>query len=188
MIHNALTIIKNKLEQNLINRFGLDERIVVINGLVEHDGQVPQKNQNKMVLTLINLEEETNKQFIGGQQKFSGSSAKINPAVVFNLVLLFTANFDDYEEALKFLNATITFFQANNSINTQNTPDLTDGISKLNFDIETANYREIHSLWSAMGAKYQPSIIYKVRSLVIQAGQLVTERAQIKGISSGVTP
>jgi hypothetical protein len=50
----------------------------------------------------------------------------------------------------------------------------------LNFEIENASYFEIHNLWSAMGAKYQPSIIYKVRHVTVQGNE-------IKAIAGAVT-
>lgn len=188
MLHTALKTVKNKLEQYLANRFGLDEHIVVLNQLVEHDGKSPQKNQNKMVITLINLDHETNKQYMSNMQRgVDNAYAKVNPSILFNMDLLFTAHFDDYEESLKFLNTTITFFQANNSLNHQNTPELPDDIKMLNFEVENSSYREIHNLWSAMGAKYKPSIIYKVRSIQIQANQTESRHAGVDQVSNGVT-
>lgn len=181
MIQTALVFIKKKLDQYLVNRFNLDESITVLNHLLSPDGSYPQKNQNKMVITLINLDYDTNKQYQDSQQRVKDNGiARINPALLFNIDLLFTASFDDYEEALKFLNATIAFFQSHNSFNAKTTPDIPNGIKMLNFEIENASYFEIHNLWSAMGAKYQPSIIYKVRHVTVQGNE-------INGIVSAVT-
>jgi hypothetical protein len=181
MIQTALVFIKKKLDQYLVNSFKLDESVTVLNHLIDRDGSYPTKNQNKMVMTLINLDYETfNKQFQNSQRTSGINIVKTNPAIHFNLDLLFTASFDDYEEALKFLTATITFFQSNNSLNSQATPDIPDEIKKLNFEIEKTSYFEIHNLWNAMGAKYQPSIIYKVRHITIQSDE-------IKAIVSAVT-
>lgn len=188
MIHMALKAIKDKLELYLKVRFGLDQNIAILNQLVEHDGKELKQNQNKVVITLINLDHETNQQYIGSQQRSSTSSfLNINPAIHFNMDLLFTAIFDDYEEALKFLNATISFFQANNSINNKNTPELPAGIKSLKFEIENSNYHQIHSLWSAMGAKYQPSIIYKVRHVTVQADQVATVSQSVSDVASNVS-
>ncbi|MDD5754264.1 MAG: DUF4255 domain-containing protein [Methylococcales bacterium] len=175
MIQTALVFIKKKLDQYLVNSFKLDESIAVLNHLVGQDGSCPKKNQNKMVITLINLDYETFKQFQNPSQRTKDNSiVKTNPAVQFNVDLLFTACFDDYEEALKFLTATIAFFQSNNSFNSKTTPDIPNGIKTLNFEIEKTSYFEIHNLWNAMGAKYQPSIIYKVRHISIQSSEIKT--------------
>lgn len=189
MIKTALVFIKQQLDQQLVNRFSLDESIVILNHLLEPDGGVPQKNQNKMVITLINLDHETAKQYYGGQLRTPGGNiTKVNPALHFNADLLFTANFDDYEEALKFLNATIGFFQANNSFNSKTTPDIPAPIKMLNFDIEKSTYAEIHNLWSAMGAKYQPSIIYKVRHLTIASDEVKAIVTSVTDLAVGVQP
>lgn len=181
MIQTSLLFIKKKLDQYLTLRFKLEESITVLNHLISQDGSYPQKNQNKMVITLINLDYDTNKQFQSKQQRLSDNDfIKTNPAIQFNVDLLFTASFDDYEEALKFLNATIAFFQSNNSLNAKTMPDIPSGIKMLNFEIENASFFEIHNLWNAMGAKYQPSIIYKVRQISIQ-------NDEIKAIVRGVT-
>lgn len=180
MIQTALVFIKKKLDQHLVNRFNLDESIAVLNHLISQDGNYPQKNQNKMVITLINLDYDTFKQFQNPTQRAKDNGiVKSNPSIQFNLDLLFTACFDDYEEALKFLTATITFFQSNNTFNLKTNPDIPDGITMLNFEIEKTSYFEIHNLWNAMGAKYQPSIIYKVRHVSIQ-------NSEIKAVSNAV--
>ena len=173
MLQTALMFIKKKLDQYLTNQFEVEESITVLNHLISQDGSFPQKNQNKMVITLINLDYETNKQFYGAQQRVRESHvAQVNPSVLFNVDLLFTASFDDYEEALKFLNATIAFFQTFSTFNHKNMPDLPKGIKMLNFDIANASFFEIHNLWSAMGAKYQPSIIYKLRHVTVQSDEV----------------
>jgi len=169
MIQSTLVFIKQKLDQYLVNLFTLDENITVLNHLVNQDGSYPQKNKNKMVLTLINLDHGTDKQSKDAKLRAQDNAiGKINPPTRLNIDLLFTASFDDYEQALKVLNATITFFQSNNSFNAKTAPDIPSGIKTLNFDIENISYLEIQNLWSAMGAKYQPSIIYKIRAVTVQ--------------------
>jgi hypothetical protein len=189
MIQNTLLFVKNKLDQYLKNRFKLDESIAVLNHLVSQDGSYPQKNQNKMVITLINLDYDTNKQYHSKQYRMGDNDfVKTNPSIQFNVDLLFTASFDDYEESLKFLNATIAFFQSNNSFNAKTTPDIPIGIKMLNFEIENASYFEIHNLWNAMGAKYQPSIIYKVRQVVIQSDEIKSIIRSVTDVDAKARP
>lgn len=172
MIQSALVFIKNKLDQYLTRHFDLHESIAVLNHLVNQDGSFPEKNKNKMLITLINLDYETHKQFQSASQRLSDNGfAKMNPSVQFNIDMLCTASFDDYEESLKFLSATIAFFQSHNTFNIKTTPDIPQGIKTLTFEIENTSYFETHNLWSAMGAKYQPSIIYKVRQVSIQTAE-----------------
>ena len=187
MLNQSLLMVKQKLEQYLTNNFALQESIVVLNQLVEPDGSEPQKNQNKMVITLINLVEEKIKQYNGEHNKsVARSVVKVNPPQHFNMYLLFTANFDDYEEALKFLTATIGYFQANNVLEGMVHNELGEQqtINNLKFEIEDANYHQLHSLWNAMGAKYRPSMMYLVRYITIQRNQVKTITPQIHDVGS----
>lgn len=170
MINNALQFTSNSLDQFLKNSFALDENKVILNNLIDSDGSIPTINQNKVVLSLINIERETVKAFnVRNHQLSNGSYANINPVERFNLDILVSANFDDYSETLKFLNAVILFFQINTSLSVHTSAAIPKGLNKLEFEMEKLTYQQMQSLWTAMGAKYQPSIIYKMRLLTIQA-------------------
>lgn len=187
MISTALIFIRKKLDQHLINRFQLDESITVLNHLVSEDGSSEKKNRNKMVITLINLDYETHKQYQDTKHRLGDNGViKTNPASQFNLDVLFTACFEDYEESLKFLSTTIAFFQSHNSLNAKTTPDIPPGIKALNFEIENTSFFETHNLWSAMGAKYQPSVIYKVRHVTIQSDEIQRVSSLITGTDASV--
>ncbi|ALL06176.1 hypothetical protein AQ505_12150 [Pedobacter sp. PACM 27299] len=169
MINRALKFTSDALDQFLINRFALDESKVVMNKVIDSNGQVPMLNQNKIIVSLINIERETAKAYhIRNHPVSNGSFVNINPAERFNLDILMSANFDDYSESLKFLNAVILFFQVNTSLSVNNSSAFPIGLDKLEFDIEKLTYQQMHSLWTAMGAKYQPSVVYKMRLLTIQ--------------------
>lgn len=172
MIGNALQFTASVLDQFIKNKFGLDESKVMLNCLIEANGSIPQRNQNKVVLSLINVEKETNIPFYAYNQ-LAGSkvSLDINPEQRFNLDLLISANFDDYNETLKFLDVILLFFQAHPCLNAKSFPLMPSGLSKLEFDVEKITYREMQNLWTAMGAKYQPSVIYKLRLITIQANE-----------------
>ncbi|MCX2494516.1 DUF4255 domain-containing protein [Pedobacter sp. PF22-3] len=169
MINEALQFTCDTLDQFLKNRFGLDEPKVIKNTLIDSNGSIPVVNQNKIVISLINVEKETTKPFnVRNHQLNNGSYANVNPAERFNLDVLISANFDDYSETLKFLNAVILFFQVNAVLSANSSSSIPKGLNKLEFDIEKLNYQEMNNLWSAMGAKYQPSVIYKMRLITIQ--------------------
>lgn len=168
MIQEALVFTKNVFDEHLKNRFGLHSSISVLNHLVDQEGTAPLKNQNKMVITLLNLEEETVQAFSNSYEALENQRYVSQPSPVrFNMDVLFAASFEDYEESLKFLNATVAFFQSNRSLNSTDYPNMPRGLNKLNFNIGALNYSETHNLWTSMGAKYLPSVIYKVRLLTI---------------------
>jgi hypothetical protein len=158
------------LDQYIKNKYQLDESKVILNNVIDNNGAIPTKNENKIVVSLINIEQETLQPFyIRNQKLANGNYGDLNPSQRFNLDLLVTSNFDDYNESLKFLNAVIQFFQSYVVLDATNFSNIPAGLNKLEFEIEKLNYNQMHSLWTAMGAKYQPSIVYKTRLITIQS-------------------
>ncbi len=172
MIESALEYTKDCLSERLKNQFGTTDSKVILNGLVDVDGRLHDKNNNKVVVTLLNLEEETAKPYYDRYRATADGKWKDkSPPLRLNVDLLITSIFGDYKEALKFLDAAIGFFQVNPVLTANNFANIPPGIEKLEFDIEKVNYFNMHSLWSAMGAKYQPSVIYKMRLISYQGDQ-----------------
>jgi alkyl hydroperoxide reductase subunit AhpF len=125
--------------------------------------------QDKLVLTLISLEEEnTLKNNYPVRQEQSVAMFQ-KPALHLNLYLLFAANFKLYGEALKHLSLVIQFFQANQHIS------YTDEFSnthKLTFTIHNIGFENLHNLWTVLGGHSMPSVLYKARLLYVQQSPL----------------
>jgi len=182
MLNQVLTSIGDLLNQHLVNKFHLEEKVVLLNFLVDQDGSVPQKNQNKIVLTLINLDLERNSPYYEGVHKFgTNKSSRTYQNARFNLSLLATASFDDYSESLKFLDAVIAFFQNNQTLD-YTLLGVSSSFKSLTFDIANIGFQDTHNLWSAMGAKYLPSLIYLVRTIEISADDIQEVRTNISDI------
>lgn len=189
MISKALQFISDILNQFLKNRFGTDENKVILNVLLDSSGTVPLSNQNKLVISLINIEKETNRQYYVHHKRLqSGDYASVSPEEKYNLDILVSSNFDDYNETLKFLNAVIGFFQVNNILDNKSFPGMPDDLGRLEFDIEKVSYQQMHSLWTAMGAKYLPSVIYKMRLLTIQGDEAYAYTPKVTAISNTAEP
>lgn len=170
MLMQSLQFTTKVLDQYIKNMYQLDESKVVLNNVIDNNGSIPSKNENKVVISLINIEQETLQPFYVRNQKLAnGNYGDLNPTQRFNLNLLITSNFDDYNESLKFLNTVIQFFQTYVVLDATNFSNIPQGLNKLEFEIEKLNYNQMHNLWTAMGAKYQPSIVYKTRLITIQS-------------------
>ncbi|MEP0264353.1 DUF4255 domain-containing protein [Dokdonia sp.] len=169
MIQEAFQYTRNVFNQFIKNKFGVDEDAVVINTIVDQSGAIPVGNQNKIIMSLIHIEQETVKPFYTKNQKVSNGNYVASPQTErYNIYVLVTSYFDDYNETLKFLNASIQFFQEHQSLDATINSDLPKGLQKLNFDLQKGgDYMQMHNLWSALGAKYQPSVIYKMRLVTI---------------------
>jgi hypothetical protein len=186
MINKALQFTRDVLDQFIRNRYGIEENKVILNTLIEANGNIPQVNQNKVVMSLINIEKETLKPFYNKtSQRIAGANyAELNPSERYNLDLLISSSFDDYGETLKFLNTVILFFQINPMIDASAYSTIPAGLHKLEYEIEKIGYHQMHSLWTAMGAKYQPSVIYKVRLITIQGNEAASFTPGVTQVST----
>ncbi len=142
--------------------FSLDECKSVLNRLVGADGSLPQMNLDKVVISLVNVEKRGKAPVSLGYK--SVTDAGPGKAAVGNhtLFLLVSSNFYDYAETLKFLDMAIGFFEANAVIEAGTFPDIPQGIAKLEFAVESTPFDQLQNIWEAIGAKYQPSVVYKL--------------------------
>ncbi len=184
MINAAITLLANDLNESLKKTFRLEESIVAVANTVEQDGSLPLQANNKVAVSLINIERESFSHSSGmpGSSGFS-RSAKGNEPVYLNLYVMFSICFggNNYLESMKFLSATIAFFQRRPVFDHSNCPDMDDSIDKLVLDIENLSIQDLSNLWGVLGGKYYPSVLYRVRMVAIDPGDI---RDQAVSISS----
>jgi hypothetical protein len=188
MIEKALQFTAKALNQFIKNKFGLDEDIVLVNRIIEQNGTVPKENKNKIILSLIHIEEETTKQFYNRMQPISdGNYVKKPVSNRYNLFTLVTPIFDNYTETLKFLSASIQFFQNNELMDATKYANIPAGIEKLEYEFQKGdNYMQMQNLWTALGAKYQSSVIYKIRMITIESDEIEGFETGIDNIKSTI--
>ncbi|MCC5946176.1 MAG: DUF4255 domain-containing protein [Bernardetiaceae bacterium] len=178
MIYAAFSTIADELNSFFKSRFGQTEDLVLISNIVNQDGSTAIPEENKVVLTLTNLERET----LTSVNRTTGGNRSIN----INIYVLMTAYFTgtNYPEALKFVSAIISHFQANAVLTHQNTPDLDPDIHKLVFEIVNLDMQALSHVWGMLGSKYMPSVLYKVRMVTFQEGVITTPVSLISGVGS----
>ncbi len=182
MLAQSVALVKDELDRFFRQVFDLNESTVSINTLAKPDGSPLLENQNKLVITLINICQETNKQFYGSVKRVNNQATAVRPAQMFNIDLLFTSQFDDYLEALKFINATMTFFQANPTLRKPAGSDPDNLESHLEFEVYNIDLRETYSLWNSMGAKYAPSIVYKMKYVIVDGQKTIEVLQDVKQV------
>lgn len=177
MIYQALNCVTRELNDYLIRKFDFkSQKAAILNAILNQDGSIPEQCLNKIIISLVNLEQETSIPFHPMYLTKKNDKGKVglyadkNLPYNFNLDVLITAVFEssNYDEGLKFLSEAIAFFQRKNVFNIQNTPHLDPDIQELTFELVKLSYHQEHSLWGALGAKYMPSVLFKVRLLSFQ--------------------
>lgn len=181
MIYKALIFLEKELHDYFETNY---ERDVAMTYVVSQDGNTDPQNDNSVLLTLISIEEEkalkSQSPYVKG---VNGSSIKVNPEIKLNLQILFTANFKDYKEAIKSLSGVLRFFQGRNVFDHQNSPALDPGIDKLILELITPSFEQLNHMWGYLGAKYMPSVMYKVRMLTIQESKALESVEGVAGIN-----
>ena len=195
MLDAAIGLIAAQLNQALRGAFQVSEDLVAVTNLVDMNGSEPTSATNKLVMFLANIERDTVMASQGMRAATAGGGrdavAQTSAAVHLNLMLMFAANFGGgkYTEALKFISATIAFFQGRPLFDHYNSPDLDPRIERLALDIENLSLTELSNLWGILGGKYVPSILYRMRMISFDSGQitnLVPRVARARGSVEGV--
>ncbi len=181
MIHTCLSFLTNELNDYLKLRTGSPtvDRVFLTSVATEGGGVViPNKS---LGVSLINIEEDR----VYKDQKSTlinnhGNVERLNPEIKLNLYVLISANFqnaeaedstDDYVEGLKQLSWIISFFQAKNVFTPENSPKMADfdpNLTKLVVELYSYSFEQLFNFWSVVGAKYLPSVLYKIRILTFQ--------------------
>lgn len=151
-------------------------------------------------LSLINIEEE--RVFKDQNTTFRGEDGKIqhyNPELKLNLYVLITARFVNadgaggsnaglqYMEGLKRLSHVISLFQAKNVFTPDNSPALPGSLQKLIVELYSYSFEQQYNFWAVIGAKYLPSVLYRVRLVTFQEARPTDSLTPITEVESNLT-
>jgi hypothetical protein len=137
---------------------------------------------NRVVVSLINIEED---RISKSQLNYHKENDKViykNPKIPLNLYCLFSVN-HDYTTSLRWLAHVLRFFQYRNVFTPQTNPALNSGIEKLIFDLYNMNFEQVNHLWGTLGGKYLPSVMYKVRLVIIDEDSINSQADPISGLN-----
>lgn len=189
MIYPSLNIIAEQLNSNMYEKWGATingtNEIVQLNNIANINDE---KNDlfNKIILTLLKVEEETSLKNGGIYAKKSNNKIeKHEPAIFLNLYLLVAVTKKNYREALQLLSDTITFFQYNKVFSGEIPASGSDDKAsfRITVEIHDTNFQDVFDMWSNLGSKQFPSIIYKVRLLKFFDAKQVQDVPYIKTVN-----
>lgn len=185
MIYEALSCLAEEINEFFRIRLKISEEKVTLSAIVNQDGTIAIQGENKVLITLINIEKET----IGKSNSGIGGSAVLinkSSALTINLYVMFSAYFTNgnYPEALRFISFIIAFFQQNSVFTRVNTPRMDKEIEKLVFEMASISPEQLNNIWGSLGAKYMPSVIYKVRMLTYDSNIVREYRPLVSGVES----
>jgi hypothetical protein len=206
MIHEAVSLLRKEIVTYFsVNGYSLSDAddIVVIENIGLFDSSTSGVNlDDKVVLTVVNIEEESTLKNTAFVRKDPGSNARyINPPVYLNLYLLITAcnkstDNNSYLDALNKLSMVIRFFQGKDSFSigtsTFYDPAKFNNQEILNLritaELYTLTFEQLNHLWGSLGGKQMPFAMYKLRLVAISDHKLVREVPLIEEIETNASP
>lgn len=168
MIDEAVKFIEKELNTYFKLRLDTIEDKAVASAIVNQDGTPAIQDENKVIISLVDIQEEGVLKNSGVQHSIrNGGFIKSPLPVHLNLYIMFSSLFanSNYNEALKYLSEVIFFFQSRPVFERAGSPSLPSAIEKLVVEMYHPDYQAKNNLWSTIGAKYIPSVIYKIKML-----------------------
>jgi len=191
MISESLTFLSTEINKFLNQKLGqtTDPRLVLGNIAKAVDGDSASNPlNNRIILSLINIEEDKVSKVRENYTKTASNIIYKNPPILANLYILIAANFSTYADNLKMVAYIMQFFQSQNYFTPITHPALDAKILQLNADLFTLNFEQINHVWSTLGGKYLPSVMYKVRQVTLEDENAVeTEGKWIEEIITKTT-
>ena len=83
-------------------------------------------------------------------------------------MLLFALRFQQYDQALRTLSHILSFFQARPLFTPSDSPGLPPGLEHLALDLLSYGPEQLNQMWACLGAKHLPSVVYRLRMVVLQ--------------------
>ncbi len=189
MISKAISFLTDFLKRELKLTYALDHDVVVASNLTNADGSTVDRVQNRIVLSVINIEQETNMKSNETYKNVAGKTYdEIAPPIHLNIYLLVAANYEsgNYLEGLKMLSSVTTIFQTHPSFTKNRNPDMEDPLTKLTLEPMNVPLNELNHIWSTIGVKYMPSLLYKIRTSSIADQKVKKEISAITGLGSHI--
>lgn len=184
MIYESLNFLADRLNDYIQRTaIGVAESPVILSRLVESDGTSAENTIGKLILSLVNVEKDSLVQsFSSNGYNANGQCIVSASPIYMNLHVILAANTksENYRKALQLLSSGMSFFQNNSVFDRQNSPNMPEGLEKLIVDVENIKIQEMNNLWSSIGTKYMPSVLYKVRTIALGGGFVSATPAPIR--------
>ena len=170
MIKKILTYYAERLDEYLSRLHHQPEGLAEV-GFV---GNGTEERPCKMVVSLINVERETAGGISAPVQRTAEGYTRQAPPLLLNLNLMLAAVYDErrYAESLSILSDTLKFVQSVPKFEVE-------GMS-YTVEIMTLSPQDLNNIWTTLGGQYYPSVVCKLRRLVIDAEETTGSGATMK--------
>lgn len=170
MIKRILTCYAGRLNEYLSRLHHQPE------GLVEAGfvGNSSEEKPNKMVVSLFGIERETSGGISAPVQRTAEGYTRTSPPLLLNLNVMLAAVYDErrYAESLSVLSDTLKFIQSVPKFEVEETT--------YTVEIVTLSPQDLNNVWTLLGGQYYPSVVCKLRRLIIDAEEATGSGATMR--------
>lgn len=185
MLDKAIRFLQERI---ITDQFNGESPEPVIRGAILNEKGEPQLGVGEVGLMIANIDEERIFKAQLQKQKRTDNDIEVaNPEIKLNFYLLVASNpgttVNSYDTALKRLSEVITYFQGTSYFDKTDYPAL-DPIEYLVVELYSLSFEMQNQLWASLGAKYMPSVVYKIKLVVIDRGFLGAKQKAILEIDN----
>jgi len=186
-IRNPLEQVAKRLNEFIRNSTPRQDDWVILSNVVDSQGNPYEDAVDKIVMFLAGIQREVAVSTYNPNVPVAGNSyAVVAPPLYIDLYVLFYANFSgkNYREGLTAISRTITFFQQNLWFTQSTLPDLDPRIDKLTFELTNLDPIDLNYILGLTGAKYLPSVYYKVRMIPFVSDAMQAQSPAVQGLQN----
>ncbi|MDJ0728831.1 MAG: DUF4255 domain-containing protein [Crocosphaera sp.] len=173
-----MKLIQIALQQYILEAENLNtnEQIVILDNIAmaEFLGGTKTIEDQKIVMSLVNLQEEASLKNEPYYRLENGRTIYQNPPVQVNLFILFSIlHSENYEGSLKRLSRVIEFFQWKKDFSFTNTSTAIDLSQEVQVfpELYSLTFEQLNYLWGSLGGKQVPFALYRVRLVALEASK-----------------
>ena len=148
------------------------------------EGKTPAGVRNRLAIFVAGITHDTMARGVPGPgaDAWRGARAVSPMPVHLTVHLMLASSFDpeNYLESLKILSHAVQFFQVHPVFDRISAPEMDRAIEQLSLEIENLDTDGVSQLWGILGGRYLPSVLYRMRTVTIDAGALTAETLVIR--------
>ena len=184
MLDLALRFLVSQANTHLQKSTGAEVEAVNMGALVDDKGNWVQPGDT-LRLALFQIEEErTLREPLPERVLVGGRELSLPPPLKLNVIVVAAARFQQYDQGLKHLSLLLTFLQAHPLFTPATHPGLPAGLDRLTAELVSWGPEQLNQMWSCMGAKHLPSVIYRLRMLWLRDSEPLGSGAPVTTIDT----
>jgi hypothetical protein len=170
VIHVAIAQVVREINEYInVRSPAMNAERVTAGSLFDLTGPPNAATRNRVAVQVVNVEANgVYRSLETYRPRPDGLHVRVRPPVRVNLYVLFVANLDAYDEALKALSLVVAFFQNRYTFDVSGNGD---AASRVIFELYPMTFEQQNHLWASLGAKFMPSVVYKASVVDIRDAQ-----------------